>query len=166
MRKSFLFGAMLLIASCTVQKEEEFDNPAQHRYHAVAEDAVDAETRVYADSKLRVRWNEGDHISIFERTTYNQEFEFLGDTGDTAGDFDLVESGGYHTGGNIEDGHVYAIYPYHNRNKCDYEGKLTVEFPSTQHYKKDSFGIGANVMVAKTNTLDLRFMHVGGYRTF
>ena len=43
---------------------------------------------------------------------------------------------------------------------------MTVTFPSTQHYKKDSFGIGANVMVAKTNTMDLRFMHVGGYRTF
>ena len=157
---------MLLVASCTVQKEEEFPSPSQHRYHAVAEDPVDAETRVFADSKLRVRWNEGDHISIFERNTYNQEFEFLGDTGDTAGDFDPVESGGYHTGGDIEDGHVYAIYPYDKKNKCDYEGKLTVTFPATQHYKKDSFGIGANVMVAKTNTMDLRFMHVGGYRTF
>ena len=166
MRKSLLFGAMLLIASCTVQKEEEFDNPAQHRYHAVAEDAVDAETRVYADSKLRVRWNEGDHISIFERNTYNQEFEFLGDTGDTAGDFDPVDGSGYHAEEEIEDGHVYAIYPYDNDNKCDYKGKLTVTFPSTQHYKKDSFGVGANIMVAKTNTMDLRFMHVGGYRTF
>ena len=166
MRKSLLFGAMLLIASCTVHKETEFESPSQHRFHAVAEDPVDSETRVYADSKLRVRWNEGDHISIFERTTYNQEFEFLGDTGDTAGDFDPVESSGYHTGGDIEDGHVYAIYPYDKKNKCDYEGKMTVTFPSTQHYKKDSFGIGANVMVAKTNTMDLRFMHVGGYRTF
>ena len=166
MRKSILFGAVLLVASCTVQKEEEFENPAQHRYHAVAEDAVDAETRVFTDSKLRVRWNEGDHISIFERNTYNQEFEFLGDTGDTAGDFDLVESSGYHSGGDIEDGHVYAVYPYEKKNKCDFDGTLTVAFPSTQHYKKDSFGVGANVMVAKTNTMDLRFMHVGGYRTF
>ena len=166
MRKSLLFGAMLLVASCTVQKEKEFESQSQHRYHAVAEEPVDAETRVYADSKLRVRWNEGDHISIFERKTYNQEFEFLGDTGDTAGDFDPVESGGYHSSGDIEDGHVYAIYPYEKKNKCDYDGKLTVTFPSTQHYKKDSFGVGANIMVAKTNTMDLRFMHVGGYRTF
>ena len=166
MRKSLLFGAMLLVASCSVQKEEEFESPIQHRYHAVAEDAVDAETRVFTDSKLRVRWNEGDHISIFERNTYNQEFEFLGDTGDTAGDFDPVESSGYHSSGDIEDGHVYAVYPYEKKNKCDFDGKLTVTFPSVQHYKKDSFGVGANVMVAKTNTLDLRFMHVGGYRTF
>ena len=166
MRKSLLFSAMLLVASCTVQKEKEFESPSQHRYHAVAEEPVDAETRVYADSKLRVRWNEGDHITIFERNTYNQEFEFLGDTGDTAGDFDPVESSGYHSSGDIEDGHVYAIYPYEKKNKCDYDGKLTVTFPSTQHYKKDSFGVGANVMVAKTNTMDLRFMHVGGYRTF
>jgi hypothetical protein len=149
-----------------MQKEVEFENPSQHRYHAVVEEPVDAETRVYADSKLRVRWNEGDRISIFERRTYNQEYEFLGDNGDTAGDFDPVESSGYNTDGDITDGHVYAIYPYHNRNKCDYDGKLTVEFPSTQHYKKDSFGVGANVMVAKTNTMNLRFMHVGGYRTF
>ena len=166
MRKSLLFGAMFLIASCTVQKEEEFESPDQHRYHAVAETPVDSKTKVYADSKLRVLWNEGDHISIFERKTYNQEFEFLGDTGDTAGDFDPVESSGDHTGEDIEDGHVYAVYPYDNENECDYDGKLTVTFPSVQHYKKDSFGIGANVMVAKTNTMDLRFMHVGGYRTF
>lgn len=166
MRKSLLFGAMLLFASCTVQKEEEFESPLLHRYHAVMEEPVDAETRVYADSKLRVHWNEGDHISIFERKTYNQEYEFLGDNGDTAGDFDPVESSGYHTGGDIEDGHVYAIYPYDKKNKCDYEGKLTVTFPSAQHYKKDSFGIGANIMVARTNTMDLNFMHLGGYRTF
>ena len=134
MRKSLLFGAMLLVASCTVQKEEEFESPSQHRYHAVAEEPVDAETRVYADKNLRVRWNEGDHITIFERNTYNQEFEFLGDTGDTAGDFDPVESSGYHSSGDIEDGHVYAIYPYEKKNKCDYDGKLTVTFPSTQHY--------------------------------
>ncbi len=166
MRKSLLFGAVLLIASCTVYKEEEFENPAQHRYHAVVEEPVDAETRVFTDSKLRVRWNEGDHISIFERNTYNQEFEFLGDTGDTAGDFDPVEGSGYHSSGDIEDGNVYAVYPYEKKNKCDFDGKLTVTFPSVQHYKKDSFGVGANVMVAKTNTMDLRFMHVGGYRTF
>ena len=72
MRKSILLGAVLLIASCTVYKEEEIESPIQHRYHAMAEETVDAETRVYADSKLRVRWNEGDHISIFERNTYNQ----------------------------------------------------------------------------------------------
>ena len=76
------------------------------------------------------------------------------------------EGGGDGAGGDIENGHVYAIYPYDKKNKCDYEGKLTVTFPATQHYKKDSFGIGTNVMVAKTNTMDLRFMHVGGYRTF
>ena len=163
MHKSLYWGLILLIASCTVQKEKDFEDPALHRYHAAFEEPADAKTRVYVDSDLRVHWNEGDHISIFERTTYNREFEFLGDTGDTAGDFDPV--GSSHTGGDIGDGYVYAIYPYDKKNECDYDGKMTVPFPRIQHYKEDSFGIGANIMVAKTSTTDLRFMHVGGYRT-
>lgn len=166
MRKSLLFGLLFLVASCSVQKEKDFEGQGRRRYHAVVEEPDGEETRVYADSRLRVHWNEGDRISIFERNTYNREFEFLGDTGDTAGDFDPVESSGsYHTGGDIEDGLVYAVYPYEKKNKCDYDGTLTVTFPSTQHYKKDSFGIGANIMIARTNSMDLRFMHVGGYRT-
>lgn len=165
MRKSLLFGLLFLVASCSVQKEKDFEGQGGRRYHAVVEEPDGEETRVYADSRLRVHWNEEDHISIFERTTYNQEYEFLGDTGDTSGDFDPIANSGYHTGGDIEDGHVYAIYPYDKKNKCDYDGKITVTFPSVQHYKQNSFGIGANIMVAKTNTTDLRFKHVGGYRT-
>lgn len=165
MRKSLILGVLFLVASCTIQKEKDYDDPGSHRYHAVVEEPDGEDTRVYADSRLRVHWNEEDHISIFERTTYNQEYEFLGDTGDTSGDFDPIANSGYHTGGDIEDGHVYAIYPYEKKNKCDYDGKMTVTFPSVQHYKQNSFGIGANIMVAKTNTTDLRFKHVGGYRT-
>ena len=132
MRKSLFWGLILLAVSCTVQKEKDFEDPGLHRYHAVFEEPADTDTRVFADSRLRVLWNEADHISIFERTTYNREFEFTGDTGDTAGDFEPVPSSGsgYHTGGDIEDGYVYAVYPYDSRNKCDYDGKLTVTFPS------------------------------------
>lgn len=166
--KKFLFIPMLLImlASCMTELEQipaATDNDAPKRvFHASIEGtASNTQTKVYADEDMKVVWNAGDMISIYEQTTYNHPYQFDGDDGDTAGDFNDLTPSGYHTGNQVP--YNYAAYPYSKANKLSNKGVFTLTLPAEQSYKANSFGIGANTMVAVTDNDFLAFKNVGGY---
>lgn len=159
MNKLYLFAAILLMAGCSQNATDQVTPPITseegHIFHATIEDGE--ESRVYLDSKIRILWNEGDLITLFEGTTRNKQYIFLGEDGDNAGDFDLNKSG-FGSGNPIE--RYYALYPYASTTKYVYgddEGVadyLRYTLPSTQTYKEGSIGANANVMVAVTADLD------------
>lgn len=161
MKNLYLFAALLLLAGCSTTTDNPVVGPEEssesHIFHAVIADESDSEARVYLDQKIRIRWNANDLISLFEGTTRNKQFIFLGDDGDNAGDFELNKSG-FGTGGDID--RYYALYPYNSRTKYVYgdeEGVadyIRYPMPATQSYKERSIGADANVMVAVTADLD------------
>lgn len=123
----------------------------------------DEDTRTHIDDKVRLLWNADDRISIFT-TTYNQQYAFDGETGDNSGAFVKVSDGSFATGSEIE--RNYAVYPYAKGNKISYDNILTVTLPAVQTYAENSFGMGANTMVAVTENGDdyfLKFRNVGGF---
>ena len=117
------------------------------------------ETKVYTDENLKVLWNEDDRISVFNMNTFNNQYSFSGDDGDTAGGFDLVGD----EGEGEEVNYVYSVYPYHEETALGTDGVLTMTLPADHLYKGKSFGIGANTMVAVTDNNFLAFKNVGGY---
>ena len=132
-----------------------------HRFQATTEQS-DPETKVFADGKMRVLWNSGDMISIFNQSTYNSQYAFSGEDGDNSGNFDEIPSGGFHSGNQLSN--IYAVYPYSNSNKIDNDGEIiTLTLPAVQQYKEHSFGNGANAMVAVTDNSFLAFKNLGGY---
>ena len=166
MNRFISFVAMLcLIASCTSEIDQVNSHsrgkPSDEKtvFLASTENTSIPETKVYADENLKVLWNADDRISIFDFTTYNSQFAFTGDDGDTAGGFEQVGEDG--EGADID--YVYAAYPYHAATQMDESGILTMMLPAEQQYKEDSFGIGANTMVAVTDGNFLAFKNVGGY---
>jgi hypothetical protein len=116
---------------------------------------------VYADQNLKVLWNANDLISVFNMTTYNYQYLFTGDDGDTAGGFEELPVSGLITAADID--YIYAVYPYSKNNKMGNDCILTLSLPAEQYYKEKSFGIGANTMVAVTDGQFLAFKNVGGY---
>ncbi|MBP5486291.1 MAG: hypothetical protein J6Y06_01465, partial [Bacteroidales bacterium] len=130
-------------------------------FHASTESASLPETRIYADENMKVLWNADDRISIFEKKTYNYQYKFLGEDGETAGDFEKVTTSGFHTGGDVD--YYYAAYPYRTSNKLSNSGVLTMVLPAEQYYKENSFGIGSNTMVAVSDGDFLAFKNVCGY---
>ena len=121
-----------------------------------------SETKVFADNKMRVLWNAGDLLTVFNQSTYNSKFEFAGEDGDNAGDFDDVTPSGLHSGNALSN--IYAVYPYAKGNKINNDGNtITLTLPAEQQYKEHSFGIGANAMVAVTDNDFLAFKNLGGY---
>ena len=148
------------MAACNMTDDVDNQIGGKNIFHATIEDES---TRTFVDEKIRLRWTEGDVISLFEGTTRNKKYQFLGETGDNAGDFEDITTG-FGSGNDIDC--YYAIYPYSSSTKLHEDGYITYTFPSEQTYAENSFGLGANPMVAVTgglNDFDLCFRNTAGY---
>ena len=138
------------------------------RFYGVLEQPVsDVATKVYMDETNHFFWNHGDLLSIFYGKTYNRQFSFMGDSGETAGEFERSDEDPSHATEQVIETHFdYAIFPWNKNNSCDTQGNLQVVIPSEQEYYDDSFGVGLRpLMVARAPEDDgmFYFKHVGSY---
>ena len=160
MKRLLFFVAGCLMIACNMTEDVENQVVSKKLFHATIDDES---TRTFVDEKIRLRWTEGDVISLFEGTTRNKKYKFLGETGDNAGDFENITTG-FGSGNDID--RYYAIYPYSSTTKLHEDGYITYTFPAEQNYAENSFGLGANPMVAVTGGLDdfdLCFRNAAGY---
>lgn len=159
---SLLFLPLLLV-SCTAELNPMTDNDdSKSVFYASVEGCGMPETKVYADATHKMVWNADDLISLFEKTTYNDQYKFMGEDGDTAGDFEMIPRGSSFVTAN-DVAYYYAVYPYVKRNKLNNDGSIQVTLPAEQAWKEHSFGVGANTMVAISEDKTLAFKNVGGY---
>lgn len=120
-------------------------------------------SRTYIEDGKYLRWNTGDRISLFRGNTLNRQYQFDGVTGDNGGTFSMVDAP-FGTGNDLD--RHYAVYPYEAKVKISEAGVITTTIPTIQSFAENSFGLGANTMVAVTNDLEdtfLGFKNVGGY---
>jgi hypothetical protein len=153
----------LLVASCSINELDTRNDLVTRDdvFYASLESYSDPDTKVYVDENVKILWDEDDRVTIFNKYTYNQEYRFLGETGDNAGGFRKVPNDDFITGNDLD--HVYAVYPYLESTKISNEEVMTITLPSEQVYRNGSFGPGANVMTSATEDNMLRFKNVGGY---
>ena len=157
---SFLLGVVLAgLASCQKAPVDNPESPALKTFYATIGD--EAGTRVFADSELRVLWDADDRVSIFDHYTLNEEYRFMGETGDNAGWFEQVPHGAFMVGNDLD--LVYSVYPFRKSNAISNDGILSVEYPAEQVWRKGTFGLGANTMVSVTKDNRLQFRNGCGY---
>ena len=168
MKKITIFAALcaLVMGGCA---ENNLDNIAPEENTAItlpdltagfAEDA----TKTYVEEGKYLRWHEADLISAFYGNTLNRQYKFKGQTGDNSGTFSLVPSGELGTGNELSA--IYAIYPYDENATITDKGVMTINLPATQTYAENSFGKGANTMLAVTESVEdtfLGFKNACGY---
>lgn len=162
--KRFIFIGLLAAGAIACSLQEELADtfiPRNQVFHARLEAPASDETRVFVDDNLRILWNADDRVSIFNKYTYNQEYRFMGETGDNAGSFKKVENDDFVTGNALD--YVYAVYPYRESSRIDNVGNLSVTLPAEQPYRADSFGPGVNAMVSCTSGNELLFKNLCGY---
>ena len=126
--------------------------------------ADDGLTRTYVEEGKYLRWHEADLITAFYGNTLNRQYKFKGKTGDNSGTFSLVASGELGTGNNLDA--IYALYPYDENATITDEGVISLTIPSEQSYAENSFGKGANTMIAVTENIEdtfLSFKNACGY---
>lgn len=164
MKRHLLYGFLFALVAAGCYQEELSVTPQTdcegRTYTASFEDN---ETRTYVEDDVLLRWTAGDQISLFDGNTLNRQYKFDGETGDNSGTFSIVDAP-YGSGNDLTAN--YAVYPYASGVKISESGVITAALPAEQTYAENSFGPGANTMVAetkdKTDTF-LRFKNVCGY---
>ena len=164
MKKIFALLALLSIifTGCTSLEDNTsmFVTPSDNVLRAGFAD----NSRTYVENNKYLRWHEDDHLTAFWGNTLNRQYKFDGTTGDNSGTFSLVPSGNLETG-NIFD-RIYAVYPYRETVTITEEGAISLTLPAVQSYAENSFGNGANTMIAVTENLEdtfLAFKNTCGY---
>ncbi len=166
MKKIILFIIVFaVISSCTindiaVDKGQDIPLPV---FSAGMESVP--ETRTYLDGNQKQLWMAGDDISVFFETTANKKYSFIGNTGDTSGDFEYTgDSSSEDSESTIYTN--YAIYPYDDNASISSDGTICLNLPGVQSYAENSFAPKSNTMVAVTSGSDdyfLPFKNVCGY---
>lgn len=153
-------------AACTVKEQEEVLPviPQYEEFYATIEQPSETDTKTYADDQFRVLWHADDRITIFNKYTYNQQYAFLGETGDNAGGFSKVGDDDFVTGNDLSD--IYAVYPYQKGTKISNDGVITVSLPAEQTWADGSFGPGSNTMISATSDNKLKFRNTGSILVF
>lgn len=157
MKKLLIFAAAAtMFAACSTDTTEDI---------AVLPDRIlrvsfsDDDSRVQLDENSRTVWNEGDLISVFNKTDGNECWRFDGKTGDSVGTISRVSG----SAGGSAIGKIFAVYPYAGSNAVSADGTITTEIPATQKYCADSYGVGNNIMVASSESGDIAFKNVLGW---
>ena len=162
MKTKLFFIYLLAILVCGCSQDELYIEQSVNERTFTASFEQNT-TRTYVEEGNLLRWTEGDQISLFDGNTLNRQYKFDGKTGDNAGTFSIVEAP-YGSGTDLTNN--YAVYPYASDIMISEEGVITMTLPAEQNYAENSFGLGANTMVAVTeNTEDsfLKFKNVCGY---
>ena len=164
MKKFSIFAlAAIFFAACATDQTVDL-RPADAPETIYASfDESNADSRVYVEQDTHLCWTAGDEISYFPGVTFNMQYRFKGETGATNGAFQKMTFDPV-TGIDLQCN--YAIYPFAETTEIAADGTIAYHFPSVQHYAENSFGLGANVMVAATKDVDdsvLRFRNAGGY---
>lgn len=155
-------SALLAVTCCSREMEPDFQAvESDPIFYARMEDASGMETKAFVDDKLRVLWDENDHVAIFNKNTTGQEYRFNGQTGDNAGSFQKVGAGNAGSGSTLD--LIYAVYPYRKETAARQDGVLSVSLPAEQAYRERSFGPGANTMISCSSGNNLLFKNLCGY---
>ena len=164
--KRFLFFLITVIftGSCVLELEGDVAEPVQGLYSDLTAGFAE-KTRTYVEDDSSLRWHADDRLAVFYGNTLNQQYKFNGQTGDNSGTFSHVPDGALGTGNGLD--YICAVYPYEAGVRIDdITGDVCLTLPSVQNYEFNSFGRGANTMIAVTkNTSDtfLSFKNLGGY---
>jgi len=164
--KKYIYLSLTLLLTLGCVKEDIKDGLQNGTdsvpvFYAELSSAVE-ETKTFVDTDYFLYWTADDRISVFS-STYNQQYRFTGETGDKSGSFAKVQEDDFVTGGEIDNN--YAVYPYSPQTYFG-DDEIVFTLPSTQQYAKNSFGVGANTMVAATKNKDdnfLSFKNLCGY---
>ena len=172
----------VLLAGCTqfddleqpIVGGEQNADTSQFIYAGFAEET----SRTYVENDTDILWQNGDALSLFYSNCRNIKFEYNGEDGARMAKFDFIYGTGNFNDKTLKIIRTHALYPYDEMASIVYDDNRTTfdiltTFPAVQNYVPNSFGRGANIMVAaaKSSSNELRdenvyFRNAGGFITF
>ena len=157
-KRFFQLSLMAAFAVSCVQEQQETPQAVLPEGDEITASVAAPATRTYVD-ELNVLWSEGDCLSVFPRRNVNSKYILKSEPGKSSGTFSKVSGS---LVGKALPGYA-AAYPYAENVKIDQDGVFSLTLPAEQTYAEDSFGPGANTMVAWSDNGYLQFKNVGGF---
>ena len=168
MKKTFIWLAaslLFIVVGCVEGlNEPDVTETSSEQLPDLTAGFAEEETKTYVESGKYLRWHEDDRLTAFFGNTLNRQYKFNGATGDNSGSFSYVPSGNLETGNALD--RIYAVYPYDETTTITDDGKISLTLPAVQTYAENSFGRGANTMLAATENVEdtfLAFKNACGY---
>ena len=155
----FLFSAFAF-AACEQAPIEEMQGAAiNERSIEVSFEGCD-DTRIQLQNGKTV-WTKGDDVSVFYRSNVNEEWQFMGETGDRIGNIVPVDNT---LNPPATHNRVVVIYPYNNEYYLNTETySIEASLPAVQNYLKDSYGTNGNIMVSSNDYKQVSLKSVCGW---
>ena len=164
MRRFLLFAlAATLFVACT---KDAINEPAgiildDNRTLTVSFEGDTEDTRIQLNEEKKSVWTEGDLLSVFYRSTTNEQWQFAGKTGDRTGNILPVDSGIVPTPTTNE---IVVVYPYNAGYFYNSDTKnVQASLPAEQSYLKDSYGLDGNIMVSQSEYNQVSLKSVCGW---
>ncbi|MBO5855092.1 MAG: leucine-rich repeat domain-containing protein [Alistipes sp.] len=155
----FLFATISIVACQTTDIEViSPDNVSSRAILASLESGED--TRIQLQSGKTV-WTEGDLVSVFYRSTENEQWIFKGNTGDRTGILAPNYVGDYPEETTDK---IVVVYPYNWDHKFNLETmNIETELPQEQNYLANSYGLNGNIMVSQSDYKQINLKSVCGW---
>ncbi|MBR5206024.1 MAG: hypothetical protein IKW52_02545, partial [Alistipes sp.] len=150
--KHLLLLLTLALVACTQNEIDEYSANLQDIPETLTVGFEVDDTRIQLNEDIKTVWNEGDEVSVYYMSTQNSKWVFQGKTGDRTG---LIK----HSSGNIGEQSMdktIIVYPYNS----DYRylrssNTLKATLPNNITYRKDSYAVGENLMVATSEDTNI-----------
>lgn len=136
----------LMFSACTQEIiiEQSEGAPSDNIPETLTIGFEENDTRIELNEANKTVWTANDNISVFYQSDANQKWRFIGKTGDRIGTFKRVSSGTETT----KTERVVIVYPYSEGHQLNTETlNVRTVLPTTQTYKKDSYGQDGNIMI-------------------
>lgn len=156
--------AMIITFSCKENELSSSDVPNITRGGDVFHTSINPfsdETKTFLNAAVKLCWNTGDEISVFNGKTARQKYAYLGVDGAFSGTITCQNK----ANGGTAISKIVAGYPYSSVSGISSAGELAVNYPREQTYVSGSFGRGSNIMVAVSDiaSTELHFKNICGY---
>ena len=159
MKRIFLFVFATVVSVACTQGIEEVGNIYEPTPERLTIGFADDATRVELKGG-KTRWTDGDLLTVFYHSEHNQQWKLSEQTADRVGIFEYV-SGTKRTDESMD---VVALYPYNKDYEYDVAtSEVEAMLLATQHYAKDSYAVGENLMVAYDEDDVIQMKNVYGW---
>ena len=161
MKKLLLFVlAVMGFAACTQNEVEEQVAIRQDAPETLTVGFEGDDTRIQLNEAQKTVWTKGDKVSVFYFSNANQLWQYNGETGSRTANLKRVNAGEP----TAQTTYNVVAHPFNE----DYflntrTGALHATLPATQHYLKDSYGVGDNLMVAQSEFTQFSLKSVCGW---
>ena len=121
----------------------------------------DDDTRIQLNEAQKTVWTKGDLVSVFYRSSVNEQWQFEGETGDRVGDIVPMDNS---VNPPATHNRVVVVYPYNAGYFLNTETySIEASLPAVQSYLKDSYGTNGNIMVSSSDYKQVSLKSVCGW---